>query len=67
MENRRPRLEVAAVTLHNTHNDQGEWIPDRYVHQPGFSDRYVNRRQEGANTVAQVLPPWTFEIVLVTR
>lgn len=30
MENRRPRSEVAAVTLHNTHNEQGEWIPTRY-------------------------------------
>ena len=30
MENRRPRSEVVAVTLHNTHNNQGEWIPTRY-------------------------------------
>ena len=30
MENRRPRSEVAAVMLHNTHNDQEEWIPTRY-------------------------------------
>lgn len=30
MENRRPVLEIAAVTLHSKHNDQGEWIPTRY-------------------------------------
>ena len=48
----------------------GGVVPEDFrfrVHQLGFSDRYVNRRQEGVNTVAQVLPPWTFEIVAVTR
>lgn len=30
MENRQPRAQVCAVTLHTTHNDDGEWIPTRY-------------------------------------
>jgi len=47
----------------------GDVVPTDFrfkVHQAGFPDVYVNRRHEGANKVAQVLPPWTFEIVSVT-
>lgn len=30
MENRRPRSQVTSVTLHTTHNAEGDWIPTRY-------------------------------------
>ena len=30
MENRQPRAQMCAVTLHSTHNVEGEWIPMRY-------------------------------------
>lgn len=36
------------------------------VRQPGFPDVNINCRHENASTVAQVLAPWTFEIVAVT-
>lgn len=47
----------------------GGVVPEDFrfkVRREGFPDVYVNRRHEGANLVAQVLPPWTFEIVADT-
>ncbi|KAG0572341.1 hypothetical protein KC19_VG086700 [Ceratodon purpureus] len=55
------RREVA-ITL-------GDVAPEEFrfvLKQVGYPDVKVNRRHEGSNTVSQVLPPWTFEIVALT-
>lgn len=55
------RREVA-ITL-------GDVAPEEFgfvLKRVGYPDVKVNRRHEGSNTVSQVLPPWTFEIVALT-
>lgn len=52
------RTEVS-VTLRNV-------VPEEFrfrLQREGHPDVNINPRHEGSQTVAQVLPPWTFEIV----
>lgn len=47
----------------------GDVVPEDFrfrVCQPSLPDVNINPRHENVNTVARVLPPWTFEIVAVT-